>query len=219
MARITVFADEAGNFDFSLNARASRYFILTTIQLEDCSVGDALLAVRRQLAWEGAELHPDGFHASEDKQAVRDQVFAALDGADFRIDATILDKRKTQPRFAQNEAAFYQLAWYLHFKFVAPRVARTDDELLVIAASLGTKSRRTLFFQGFHTAVVQTTPTPTWRTASWPAATDPCLWVADYCCWAIQRKWERGDERSYVLVKDKIRSEFEAFRWSSVLYY
>jgi hypothetical protein len=124
MARITVFADEAGNFDFSLNARASRYFILTTVRLEDCKVGDALLTLRRQLAWEGAELHPDGFHASEDKQAVRDQVFSALDDADFRIDATILDKRKAEPRLAQSEAAFYQLAWDLHLKFVAPRVAR-----------------------------------------------------------------------------------------------
>jgi hypothetical protein len=24
----------------------------------------------------------------------------------------------------------------------------------------------------------------------------PGLWVADHCCWAIQRKWERGDTRS-----------------------
>jgi hypothetical protein len=31
-----------------------------------------------------------------------------------------------------------------------------------------------------------------------PHMSDPCLQVADYCTWAIQRKWERGDERSHV---------------------
>jgi hypothetical protein len=43
----------------------------------------------------------------------------------------------------------------------------------------------------------------------WPSASDPCLWVADYCTWAIQRKWERGDTRSDDLIKDRIRSEFD----------
>ena len=31
--------------------------------------------------------------------------------------------------------------------------------------------------------------------------------VADYCTWAIQRKWERDDNRSQILLQDKIFSE------------
>jgi hypothetical protein len=47
-----VFADEAGNFDFSSNPGASRYFILTTVTLSgDCSLGDDLMRLRRELAW------------------------------------------------------------------------------------------------------------------------------------------------------------------------
>ena len=42
----------------------------------------------------------------------------------------------------------------------------------------------------------------------WPC---PCLWVVDYCVWAIQRKWEREDARSHVLTQDKIKSEFLMF--------
>src|SRR5688500_1461272 len=54
----------------------------------------------------------------------------------------------------------------------------------------------------------QVSPTTNFRTASWNAHSEPCLQVADYCCWALSRKWEKGDDRSYALIQHKIRSEF-----------
>jgi hypothetical protein len=48
-------------------------------------------------------------------------------------------------------------------------------------------------------------------TALWRAAVEPCLQVADYCCWAVHRKWERNDKRSYELISDRIDSEFALF--------
>jgi len=53
----------------------------------------------------------------------------------------------------------------------------------------------------------------------WPPESDPCLQVADYCVWAIQRKWERDDSRSYDLIKDKIESEFDVWSIGSTHYY
>jgi hypothetical protein len=35
------------------------------------------------------------------------------------------------------------------------------------------------------------------------------LQVADYCNWAIYRKWTNGDVRSYDIIKDAIRGEFD----------
>ena len=43
--------------------------------------------------------------------------------------------------------------------------------------------------------------------------------LADYCGWAIAIKWERGENRSYALVQDKIKSEFEIFKMGTTLYY
>ena len=51
MARVHVFADEGGNFDFSRNVGASRYFILTTVTMDTTEVGDALTQLRRGLSW------------------------------------------------------------------------------------------------------------------------------------------------------------------------
>ena len=51
-----------------------------------------------------------------------------------------------------------------------------------------------------------------YQTAFWPAQADPCLQVADYVTWAIQRKYERGDARSFDLISKKIVNEFEPFQ-------
>jgi hypothetical protein len=205
-----VFADEAGNFDFSRNPGATRYFVLTTVTADDCQVGDDLLALRRDLGWKG--LHLDQVpHATEDPQAVRDEVFDLLQASDFRVDATILEKSKAYPRL-QHERELYKIAWFLHFKHVAPRIATRADRLFVVAASLGTKKKRGLFHNAVDDVVHQVSPCRSHRVAFWSSESDPCLQVADYCNWAIQRKWERDDTRSYDLIEPKIKSEFDVWR-------
>lgn len=219
MARIHVFADEAGNFDFSSKTGATKHFILTTVTMGDFRPGNALLDLRRQLAWEGHHQGTDDFHATEEVQSVRDRVFAELAKWDFRVDATILEKRKTQPHLRGDDVRFYKLAWYLHFKYLARAITRAGDELLVMGASLGTKKKREGFHGAIHDVVDQTTRDVHFRTVSWAGASDPCLWIADYCCWAIQRKWERGDTRSYDLISSKVRSEFDVFRAGGKTFY
>ncbi|HXS32966.1 MAG TPA: hypothetical protein VN758_04225 [Solirubrobacterales bacterium] len=96
MADRYLFSDEAGDFEFSRKSGASRYFILGTVTADDCEVGDRLLQLRRELGWRGVRLDKV-FHATDDPQAVRDEVFSTLAESDLRIDATILEKSKTQP--------------------------------------------------------------------------------------------------------------------------
>lgn len=213
-----VYADESGDFDFSGNPGASRYFILTTVAMDEHGVETALLDLRRELAWEGIKL-PREFHATEDLQLIRDRVFAALNHYDFRVDATILEKRKVAPGRRSSEERFYQYACFYHLRYVAPQVAGAEDELLVIAASIGLKRKLEDFRSAVEAAAQQTSPTPAVQVDAWPAAVDPCLQVADYCSWAIQRKWERGDTRSYALIKDKIRSEFALLAGGTRFYY
>lgn len=218
MPRISLFADESGNFDFSRKNGASRYFILTTVACPDLRVGDELLALRRDLAWRGLGLDTE-FHATADALPVRAEVFALLRRHRFRVDATILEKAKAQPQTRLSEETFYRYAWYFHLKHVAPRICRGNDELFVVGASLGTKKKRGLMHAAVKEVVQQVTPTVHYRTASWAAQSEPCLQVADYCCWAMARKWERGDCSAYDLVKDKIGSEFDVWRRGTHLYY
>ncbi len=45
------------------------------------------------------------------------------------------------------------------------------------------------------------------------------LQIADYCNWAIYRKWSRNDLRSYDLIKGAVKSEFEIFKAGTTIYY
>lgn len=218
MVRKYIYADESGDMTFTRGNGVSRYFVLTTIVLESHSVADSLTELRRDLAWQGIDT--DGaFHAAEDKQIVRDAVFAVLQQGEFRIDATIMDKPKYNPRIRQDAVNFYRNTWYYHFRFLAPEVVFPNDELLVIAASIGVKKERAAFKAAIESVLLQVSPTNNFRCAMWLAASDTAIQIADYCSWAIWRKWERNDRRSYELVKNKIHSEFDLFRTSSRTYY
>jgi hypothetical protein len=219
MARKYVFADECGNFDFSTGKSASKYFILVSVTLSDCSVGYRLLELRRELAHRGIGLDRDQFHATTDKQAVRDEVFNIIAPVEMRVDSVILEKRKTMDHLRASESRFYQTAWYQHMKFVAPRIVSPGDELLVVGASMGTGKKRRIFHDAVVDVFQQVSPTTSTRVACWSDVSDPCLQVADYCAWSIQRKWEMGDSRSYDIIKSKIRSEFEVFRYSTKFFY
>ena len=208
--RSYVYADESGNFDFSSQQGASRYFILTTVTVNDHAIASDLQALRRQLAWEGEPL-ARGFHATNDKQRVRDRVFSVLSRHDFRVDATILEKGKADPGRRTAER-LYGLAWYIHLSRVVPMMATQANELLIIAADVGTNDMRSTFSDTVSAIAGETTPSKVAITsAMWLAASHPLLQVADYCAWALHRKWERADNRSYNLIENKIASELDAF--------
>ena len=159
------------------------------------------------------------FHATEDQQDVRNRVFDCLRSFDFRVDTTVLEKAKAKPEVRRSQSSFYKLAWYLHLKYVAPRITRQEDGLLIVAAKIGTHKDRTTFSDAVSEVVAQACAGVAYRPAFWASVSDPFLWVVDYCSWAIQRKWERGDGRSYDLIKDRIKSEFDAWGVGTQRYY
>ena len=184
-------------------------FILTTVLMDDHSIESELLELRRELAWSGIDL-TKGFHANNDSWRVRERVFDVLREHDFRVDATVLEKRKARPEI-RTETRFYQYAWFFHMNGIARKIAAASDELFVISSSIGAGKKRTGFYNAVRDVMTQVSPTKANVSVMWPAESTPCLQVADYCSWAIYRKWEREDTKFYNLIEDKIRTEFDLF--------
>lgn len=213
-----VFADESGCLTFTRKQNVSRYFIICTVTLDSCDIGQHLLDLRRQLAWQEYPLN-EYFHATEDRQVVRDAVFDLLRAQHFRIDATILEKSKARPHVRNSSDSFYRYAWFYHFKHIAPRIVKSDDELLVSIASIGPRKKQAIFRSSVNDVVQQSLRDVEWKTDFCPAAADPCLQIADYCAWALKKKWENNDLRSYNLISDKIHSEFDLWQTGTTHYY
>lgn len=216
MSRVHVFGDESGNFDFSRNRGATRYFILTTVAMEECmKLGTQLQELRHQMAWEKID-HPGPFHANHDPWPVRQRVFQIIAQHDLAIDTLILEKAKAQPQVRKTPERFYQTAWFYLMRHVAPRFR--NREMLVVSASIGQKKMRMAFHETVCD-VMQQVGGSRHVTACWDCSSDPCLQVADYCGWAIQRKWESGDPIAHDLVRTKIRSEYNLFSVGGPSYY
>lgn len=210
MAASYVFADEAGCFTFKRKDGASKYFILCTVTAQTWTISDQLLEIRRELALLG-EPDRDKLHATSDLQIVRDLVFAVIQNQKLQVDATILQKTKAMPKIRQSEAQFYQYAWFYHFKQIGPPIAAKCDKMLITAAALGSKKTKAAFKLAVNNTIQQILPRDKWEVAFHESGKDPLLWVADYCAWAIQRKWETGCEKSHSLISKSITTEYDLF--------
>lgn len=213
MSRLFVFADEAGCFNFSRKPGASRYYIICTISCTSCvTLASSLIELRRALIWEDAPVG-EYFHASQDRQVVRDRVFNVLGQHDFSIQATIMEKSKAYPRIRPTNQRFYQYGWFHHFKYAAPKIIRNEvKELQITVGSINTAANQGAFSFAVNDVVQQIAKGVASRTNFCRAVADPCVQAADYCTWAIQKKWERGDVRSYDLIRDRIVHEYDM--WS-----
>ena len=211
-----VYADESGNFDFSLKHGATRFLVLTSVTFDDRRACHDLDDLKYELAWEGG--NPPPFHASENPQHIRDRVFECLGRHEFQIRATIFEKRKAHPTI-HNLETFYRHMWRIHLGYLLPRIADDETRLLIVSASIGTKKREAVFGAAVRDAVEVEMPGESIRRAHWPANSDYGLQIADYCSWAIYKKWESGDERSYRLIRSKIESELDVYQEGQRLYY
>jgi len=213
-----IFLDEGGNFDFS--ATGSRYFTLTTVTTTEPTCWDAELAMLKYSLIEGGE-NLEYFHATEDRQTVRDQVFTIIQGhlQRMRLDTLVVEKRKTRPAIRDFEELYPRMLGYL-LRYVLRGHPRPHREVVIITDRIPVNKKRTAIEKAVKQAL-----------ASWmPPNTHYCLFhhasmssyglqVADYCNWAIGIKWERGEMRSHILIQPAIHSEFDIFWRGTRLYY
>ena len=216
--RLHVFSDEAGCFTFNRYERSSRYFLMCTLSLEECSIGNRLLQLKRDLIWDGFPVREE-LHASEDRNVVRKAIFDFLSKEDFRIDITILEKSKAHPEIAQKKELFYKYAWYCHFKRVGPLVLKGFNEVSITAAAIGTKRGQAVYTAAVNEILQMIIEKQRCSTSFPRSIADPCLQIADYCAWAIQRKWERYDHTWYSYISSKIHTEYDLWASGSVHYY
>lgn len=217
MARIYLYADETGNLDYDgkpdpSGGGASSYFGFGTATFTDNHSANLLdgLHLRADVTKQGLEL-PNGFHACNDSAHTRNEMFAAIARQAPRFDVTFLAKSKAyDPIKADGSMRLYKMAWWLHIKEIALRVAGPDDELFVIAAEFGTKRTRRVAESALRDVCDQVDRNIT--LCIWKAPTSWGLQVADYGLWATQRKLE-GKKCTWFdpCIKPTLETEF--FPW------
>lgn len=224
MKTLYIFIDESGNFDFSPSG--TKYFILTALSTtKPFDIASPLLNLRYQLLpnYSGGEsLEQRGyFHASEDAQAVRDSIFSIITKSDdeSRIDSVIAQKNKANPSFHGQHVQLYMKMGQALLKYTFNRATwHGYDHVVLVFSSLFDKKKRGILKQTFKSLIKQYAKT-TYALYFHDSKFDFCNQAVDYFGWAIYRKWESGDDRSYALVEEQIQSEFSIFSKGTTKYY
>ena len=223
---VYLYIDEAGNFDFS--PKGSQYFILTAVVMSRPFAHiNALAAVKYDCIESGLDekKHPKchEFHAATDAQSVRDRVFDVIcrDCANVRIYSVIIRKNKTDPALRLPDKLYTKAFEWLVKRIAACEaigegtlvVAITDSYLFKGKTEAVKAAIKSFLDKCFARAGIE------YRYYQHLSESDVNLQIADYCCWAIQRKWERGDTRSYDIICEMVKNEGDVLKRESAVYY
>lgn len=167
-------------------------------------------------------LNIEYFHASSDRQEVRNQVFdgIAMHLKNLRIDSVIVEKSKVGPALRPVEKFYPKMLGYL-LRYVISKIGLRDtSELIVVTDQIPIKKSREAIIKAVRKVLTEMLPEGVnYRILHHDSKSNVGLQIADYCNWAIYRKWAREDERSYRLISEAIKSEFDIFRLGRRNYY
>ena len=210
------FLDESGNFDFSANG--TRYFLLTSISMRRPFRGFGRL---EDYKYDCIESGTDAeyFHCYDDRKTVRDAVFGVIAAHldDMSIDCLVVEKRKTRPELQEDKRLYqWTLGCLLARVLSHERNAGTSD-VMVITDTIPVKKKRKAVEKAIHRAVIENQlPGMKYRILHHQSRSHYGLQVADYCCWAIFRKWQRGESAWYDRIKPALRSEIDVLNRNEV---
>jgi len=220
-----IFVDESGNFDFS--PRGTKFWVLTAISTFRPFGRDELEKIKYQFLEKGLDV--EYFHASEDKQAVRNEVFEFIKGlSDVEIDSEVIQKNKANPSLykeVNNKKEkhignlLYERVLRTLLSFIFRRYSGKVGRVVVVLSSIFTRNKREMILKTVKKYFKREFKIP-FNIFFHDCKSDRNSQIADYCCWAIYRKWEDGELRPYNEIKDKIKSEFDFFKaGNGTIYY
>lgn len=211
--------DESGDLNFT--PRGSKFYIFAVAWTFDPqSLANDLVGLRFGYLKQGVDLHR--FHACEDQQRVRDAVVAKLvDRATWAYAALVIEKNKVNPAI-RDEHHFYPKFATMLLRFVLRGCVRAStQQVLIFTDDLPVKKKRDAVKKAINVACRGELP-PRIRFGCYhhPCASNKWLQVADYCAWAVGRKWERGDPRTYDQLRSRLeRSELNVTARGMTTYY
>ncbi len=214
-----IFLDEGGNLDFSPNG--TKLFLVTSLAKErPFEAYKELFELKYDLIEQG--IHIESFHATEDKQAVRDKVFSIIENniEGIRVDSVIVDKCKTGPALQEPVKFYSKMVGYVLRYVLSQFTLANYKEVLVFTDSMPVEKLKNAMQKAIKETLAEMLP-KTARYRLFHHASKACidLQIVDYCNWAIYRKHDRNDERSFSKIAKAVKSEFKIFETGNKKYY
>ena len=219
MATLHVSLDESG--DLTFKSTGTRFYVFTAAWTYDpAPLASALTALRFGLLKQGHDLHR--FHATADRQINRNSVVNILAQTQgWHFAAVVIEKAKVYPELRAPHRFYPEFAASV-LKYIFHRyVASGTGAVLVCTDMLPVQKRRDAAEKAIKTACRKELSRDTqFHSYHHPSASNAWLQIADYCSWAVFKKWEQGDIRTYNLISHRLAEpEIDALRLGQIRHY
>jgi len=155
------------------------------------------------------------FHAAEDQQAVRNQVFDIVSKFDHvRIDSVIAEKNKS-PLSLHTAGQIYPFMIEKLFNsllgVIGAGMTKSDKVFIFMDRESANPQDKVPLIKGAKKYLSQHLSRTPYQILMHSSLSHLYLQIVDYCSWAIYRKWEMSDLRSYGKIQQLIKSERAIF--------
>ena len=138
----------------------------------------------------------------------------------MEIRSLIVEKNKTNPTPTIESRFYPRMLEYLLEYVLRNQSHENAHEVVIITDTLPLKRQRQAIEKAIKVSISAMLPDRLkYRIVHHDSRSHHGLQVADYCCWAIFRRWESGDDTCYSHITSAVYSEFDIFQTGTTHYY
>lgn len=205
-----VFIDEGGDFNFT--PTGSRVYTITAVITHNpCILSEEMSMLKHNIL--SGEIHSElgqeylekklchRFHACEDKQIVRDSFFeiiSKMDNSIVKAHSIVIKKNLANPSL-RNPIKFYSMVVSSLLDYIFKKYEYT--KLCIFVDNIPISRQKDVFLKTIKTEIKNKQPQKEFMIYFPTSSSNDFLQVGDYINWAIFRKWEIADIRSYQLIE------------------
>ena len=218
-----IFLDEGGTFDFS--STGTKYYIFTSVcMVRPFNIMHILGKYKFDLLESEFNLDQEFFHCAQDNSHVRRRVFGIIKenlSSIKSIDIIITEKRKTGPALQPSHKFYPKVLGYLLRYLLTYTDLTSYKQVIVITDRVPTAKKGQSILKAIKPVLKEMLPSGVpYRILHHESKSNVGLQIADYCNWAVTRKYEFEDTTDYYQdLKPKIKSEFDIFKNGTTYYY
>lgn len=214
-----IFLDEGGNLDFS--GSGTKYFTLTSARMvRPFLISHILIQLKYDLIEYGLDF--EYFHCTKNNKYVRERVFGILEDNIDRvcIDSLLIEKRKTGPALQPTKQFYPRMLGYL-LRYIVNGINLDEiAEIIVITDTIPVQKKRAAVEKAVKVTLKAMLPASCrFRVLHHSSKSNIGLQIADYCNWAVYRKWETGDDTHFEKIRKGMNSCYDLFQSGTTYYY
>ena len=209
----TIYLDESGDLGFALSKQNSKYFVATFLfvpnpRVVDKVVRKCFLALPERVR----KKHPGAFHCCKERPATRRKLLSLLAERDIKILSIRLNKSRVYTKLQDEKQVLYNyVANILLDRILRKRLIPGSEVIELVASRRETNRYLNENFCSYLEGQVRGNHKRDLRVSIRPPSADRGLQAVDFVCWAMFRRWERGDSSYYEIIKQRVVEESELF--------